>query len=120
MTTYIQDAIRTESIPDIQPSLEQIRLLHAAMGLSTESGEFVDAMKKNIFYGKPIDRTNLKEELGDLFWYMAIAADALGTTFEELQRVNIEKLKFRYPDKFDAGYALARNLAEERRILEEA
>lgn len=47
-------------------------LLHASLGLITEFGELVDIYKRNIFYGKEIDIVNVKEELGDLMWYLAI------------------------------------------------
>ena len=73
---YIKSAIKTES-NDFEPiknrlqSEQTIRLLHAGMGLSTESAEILDSLKKHIFYGKPLDEVNLKEEMGDLFWYLA-------------------------------------------------
>lgn len=121
---YIEDAVRTESPTTdalitrvIDPS--NIRLLHAGMGLCTEAGEFLDALKKSIFYGKKLDRVNLAEEMGDLFWYLAIAASELGVEFEPIMENNIKKLKARYPEKFTSVDALNRNLTEERKILEE-
>lgn len=95
-----------------------IRLLHASIGLTTESGEFIDALKKYIFYGKPIDEVNLAEELGDLFWYIGLACDELGVDFESVWEKNIAKLKARYPEKFTEKAALNRNLNKERGILE--
>lgn len=122
---FIKDAIKTESnkypLDNEYESYttQDNRLLHAAMGLSTEASEFLDPIKKYLFYGKPLDITNLKEELGDMLWYMAIAMDALGTNFEiEMARV-IFKLKTRYPDKFDSDKAINRNLDAERKALEE-
>lgn len=119
---YIKDAIRTES-KDFQSismrlNIDAIRLLHGVMGLETEVGEFMDGLKKHIFYGKPLDRVNLKEELGDLFWYLAILCDVLGSDFETIMRINIEKLKARYGDKFTEDGALNRNVDVERSILE--
>lgn len=94
------------------------RLLHASIGLNTEQAEFADVLKKAMFYGKPLDETNLKEELGDMLWYMAIAMDALNTDFEtEMARV-IHKLRTRYPDKFSDYQADNRDLAAERQALE--
>ena len=103
---YIKNAIKTESVDfkAIENRLCQkgnIRLLHAAMGLSTEAGEFLDSMKKHLFYGKPLDKINLAEELGDLFWYCAIVADEFGVEFEQIMERNIEKLKARYGDRFN-------------------
>jgi NTP pyrophosphatase (non-canonical NTP hydrolase) len=94
--------------------------MHAILGIMTELGEFADPFKKFIFYGKPIDRTNAIEELGDLLWYVAIAAAALHTTIAEVQRVNIEKLSKRYPEKFTEFLAVNRDLAAERETLEGA
>lgn len=112
--TYIQEALRTEP-PDLPPIL---RITHAAMGLCTEAGEFMDALKKHTFYNRQLDRVNLIEELGDLFWYMAIACDELGVTFEQVQGRNIAKLKARYPDRFCSDKAQNRDLDTERQILE--
>ncbi len=120
---YISDAIRTES-RDFKAMDERLkedglkRLLHAGFGLSTEAGEFMDALKKHIFYGKELDRVNLREELGDLFWYMAIACDELDVPFEALMKRNIEKLKARYGEKFSEEKAEKRDLKSEREILE--
>ena len=120
--TYIDDALRTESgnFPldeSKYPEGSTDRLLHAAMGLTTEAGEFLDALKKHLFYGKPLDLVNLREEIGDIMWYLAIACSALGTDFETEQARNIAKLRKRYPEKFDAVQAVERDLAAERAIL---
>ena len=93
------------------------RLLHAGIGLSTEAGEFLDALKKHIFYGKELDKVNLAEEMGDMFWYMAIVADELGFEFEEVMEKNISKLKARYGEKFTEEKAENRDLNTERDIL---
>lgn len=94
------------------------RLIHAAFGMQTETAEFTDALKKAIFYGRPLDTTNLKEELGDLMWYIGIAMDELGTDFStEADRV-IRKLHTRYPDKFTTNAAEHRDLLAERATLE--
>jgi NTP pyrophosphatase (non-canonical NTP hydrolase) len=129
---YIADVLRTESggkytpkhmtdvmLRRVQFGPEVFRLLHAGMGMTTESGEFVDALKKHIYYGKPIDRTNLIEELGDQLWYVAVAIDALGTSFEDVMRINIEKLRERYGDKFTDEAAVNRDLEAERKVLED-
>lgn len=120
---YVKNALKTESVnfAAIAQRLgapENIRLLHAAIGLATEAGEIQDQLKKAIFYGKPLDKVNLEEELGDLFWYIAIMSDALGVPFENIMEKNIAKLKARYGDKFTETAALERNLEAEREILE--
>lgn len=93
-------------------------LLHAALGLSTEVGEFLDVLKKQHAYGKPIDAVNLREELGDIMWYCVLACRALGITLEDAASINIAKLAKRYPDRFSAESALNRDLAGERSVLE--
>ena len=120
---YVQLALVTEA-KDVSAIVERIqqvstlRLLHAMMGIQTESGEFTDALKRFIFYGEPVDKVNLGEELGDLFWYIAIACDELGISFEQVWEKNIAKLKARYGEKFSEAAALERNLPVERKTLE--
>lgn len=121
---YVQNAIRTESmdLDAIASRLcdpDTIRLLHSAMGLSTEAGEFLDMLKKHIFYGKELDLTNAKEEIGDSMWYAAIGIDVLRTTLNDVMQGNINKLRKRYPEKFNKEDALCRDLDGERKILED-
>lgn len=120
---YLKESGRTvsdnyEAIGDRMTTQQNIDLLHAGIGLATEGGEFLDALKKHIFYGKPLDTVNLAEELGDILWYVALAMRALDTTFDEQMDINIKKLSARYPEKFDEFLAENRNLQVERDILE--
>jgi len=121
MNNYKELALKTDH-EDYQVVVDRIdkskaRLLHAALGLTTEASEFADPIKANIIYGKDIDISNLKEELGDIFWFLNIACDELGFTFEELQELNIKKLKARYGDKFSNDKAINRDLNHEKKIL---
>jgi len=97
---------------------KKVRLIHAAMGMCTEAGEFQDQLKRHLFYGKPLDCVNLAEEAADCLWYIALACNALGISMEEIAKRNIEKLRTRYPDKFTEYDAEHRDLAAERKILE--
>lgn len=120
---YVRLATKTESCdwPSIQErtsNVFQLRTLHAAMGVCTEAGELMDALKKFIFYGKDLDIINIKEEISDCFWYIALMCDNLKISFEEIWELNIKKLAARYPDKFTEKDALNRNLKKERKILE--
>lgn len=113
--TFTEKALRTESNNFYSPDP---RVLHAAMGLVTESAELMDALKKSTYYGKDLDIVNVKEEAGDILWYLAILFDAVGTDFEtEMCRV-INKLQARFPDKFTEDKAFNRDLKTERNILE--
>lgn len=93
-------------------------LLHAVMGLVTETGELMDALKKQHAYGKPLDLVNLREEAGDVLWYLPLLCRALGVSLETVAETNIAKLRARYPEKFTSGHALNRDLETERKILE--
>lgn len=96
-----------------------LRLLHSAMGLSTEANEILDHLKKVIFYGKIFDAINTIEELGDLLWYIALACDELGISIETVMQKNINKLEARYKNhNFNEKNALYKDLNVERSILE--
>jgi len=99
MNNYVELAVRTEST-QFNIDKDSQRLLHGAIGLATESGEILDALKKSIYYGRELDLRNLKEELGDVMWYIAILCDAMDYSLDDAQRDNIEKLKKRYPEGF--------------------
>lgn len=75
-------------------------IIHAALGLAGESGEFVDAVKKHTVYNRPFDSGNAIEELGDALWFVALACTTLNVTLEEIAQINIDKLKLRYPDRY--------------------
>ena len=89
--------------------LPEERLLTAAVGMSAESGEFTEIVKKMIFQGKPVNEENLfhlKRELGDIMWYVAQACMALDTDFNEIIEMNVDKLKSRYPGgEFDVHFS---------------
>ena len=85
---------------DVEGDCDVPRLLTAALGLTAESGEFTEIVKKIILQGKPYNNENvfhMKRELGDICWYIAQACMALDTTFDEIIDMNVEKLKIRYP-----------------------
>jgi NTP pyrophosphatase (non-canonical NTP hydrolase) len=83
-------------------------LIHTALGLTGEAGEFADAVKKHVIYDKPLDRTNLLEEMGDILWYIALGCNSLGVTMTEVAAMNVAKLKERYPDRYTDADAIAR------------
>ena len=85
------------------------RLLTAAVGMSAESGEFTEVIKKIIFQGKPVNEENLfhlKRELGDIMWYVMQACMGLDITLDEVIEMNVDKLVKRYPGgEFDVHYS---------------
>ena len=96
---YQNHALRTESLITTDP-IPYIRVLEGLMGLNGEAGEAIDILKKVIFQGHEFDREHLAKELGDIAWYLAIAADALSYDLETILQMNVDKLKARYPDGF--------------------
>ena len=83
-------------------------LLHATLGIAGESGELVDAVKKHVIYGKPLDIENMREEFGDIMWYVALMCRTLDMSLEDLFQENIDKLAKRYPEKYTDELASAR------------
>lgn len=77
-------------------------LLNGALGLAGESGELADLVKKNWMQGHELDVEHVAKELGDVCWYIAETATAIGCDLETIMKMNIEKLKKRYPDGFDS------------------
>lgn len=95
-------------------------IIHAIFGICSEAGELAEALFSVLSSGgdRDLDDVNLSEEIGDLQWYEAMLARAIGTTFGMIQRQNIEKLRQRFPDKFTTEAANERDLTAERAILE--
>lgn len=77
-------------------------LLNGALGLTGEAGEVADLVKKTFMQGHELDVEHLAKELGDVCWYIAETATAIGCDLETIMKMNIEKLKKRYPDGFDS------------------
>lgn len=84
-------------------------LLNGLMGLCGESGECIDIMKKHMFQLHEIDTNELARELGDVAWYLAVAADALGYKLGDVLKMNVEKLERRYPSGFSADRSINRS-----------
>ena len=101
--TYQTLALRTAAPMDATDDL-----MHAALGLSGEAGEFADCIKKHWVYGQRLDKANAIEELGDLLWYIALACNALDVQLADVAAMNIEKLRKRYPARYQHDLAAFR------------
>ena len=88
------------------------------LGMCTEVGELQDIFKRSLVYNENIDWVNVKEEIGDLMYYIASFCRINGIDLEKILEKNVEKLESRYHDKFSEKDALERNLNKERQILE--
>ena len=73
-------------------------ILHSAVGMSGETGELLDHIKKVIWQEHCIDCTYIIKELGDILFYFTSMCDLIGTDIDEVRKLNIEKLTKRYPD----------------------
>jgi NTP pyrophosphatase (non-canonical NTP hydrolase) len=111
---YQQLAKRTEKPLDLPGSLQ-----HGMLGIVTEAGEMGDTIKRVVIYGAALDepvekdggktrRENVREEIGDLLWYIAVIANNLGINLDEAAEENIAKLQKRYPEKYSDTDAMAR------------
>ena len=93
----------------LNPALsEKDVLINGVMGLCGESGEAIDIVKKWLAQGHELDKEKLAKELGDICWYVAETATALGLSLEDIMAANIEKLRKRYPEGFDTQRSVHR------------
>ena len=100
---YQRNAMRTAS--GISTSCPENLLLQGVMGMSGESGEALDIVKKIMFQGHELNeatKEHLIRELGDVLWYVATTAEALNVPLETVMQVNVDKLRARYPMAFDS------------------
>lgn len=101
---YQKAALRTASCMNEEYPM----MLNGVMGLAGESGECVDIMKKHLFQGHELDREHMAKELGDVAWYLAVTADCIGYDLEKVMQMNVDKLKKRYPNGFEAEKSVHR------------
>lgn len=97
-TDYQRLALRTSRGPDgIFPPL-----WYLALGMAGEAGEVANLVKKFERHGKPFDPDAVVDELGDVLWYVTVAAVRCGVDLAEVAERNVAKLRRRYPDGFEA------------------
>ena len=105
MVQRLSDLENRSENSDINMSL----LLTGGIGLSSETGELNEIIKKCIFQGKPMDDETIfhcKRELGDIIWYWISTCRSLGLDPNEVIEENVKKLESRYPDgEFDVHYS---------------
>lgn len=94
MNEYQQETKTTANV-----SHSELNLLNWALGLG-EAGEFQNLVKKKYFHGHDVSGEELANELGDILWYLAMAADEIGYTLDDIAQMSIRKVAQRYPDGF--------------------
>lgn len=93
LKTYSDRSIRLAPQLDFHGDLQ-----HATLGMLSEIGEVADMVKKQLAAGKGINLDNLREELGDIVWYLNLAIVRCGFTWDEVLEANNAKLSARYPE----------------------
>jgi NTP pyrophosphatase (non-canonical NTP hydrolase) len=83
-------------------------MINGCLGLSGEVGEVVDIVKKHLYQGHELDKDKIKNELGDVCWYIATLAESMNIKFSDILKGNIEKLEKRYPDGFEKERSISR------------
>jgi NTP pyrophosphatase (non-canonical NTP hydrolase) len=101
---YATEARRTAG-PDLG---DTDRMILAALGVAGESGEFVDLVKKHVYHGHQLNFDKYISELGDILWYVALGARALGIPLAQIAEYNVVKLRKRYPDGFTSERSINR------------
>ena len=81
--------------------------MHALYGMASEVGE-IHGIYQKMFQGHDGSRIKAIKELGDLLWFIAEYADSLEISLDEVAQCNIDKLRKRYPDGFDADRSVHR------------
>ncbi|WP_282801256.1 nucleoside triphosphate pyrophosphohydrolase family protein [Secundilactobacillus kimchicus] len=77
---------------------EQV-LTNCALGLSSETGQVIDLVKKYTFQNHELNRDELTKEMGDVLWYLSQVAQWADIPFDDVAKDNIERLSKRYPTK---------------------
>ena len=83
-------------------------IINACLGLAGEVGEVNDMIKKTIFHRHQIEGEDIKKEISDCMWYIALMCESFGFNMNEIAEINIEKLKKRYPDGFSEKASINR------------
>ena len=105
LNQYAELAQRTSGT--VGKSFEK-RIITSALGLTGESGEVADLVKKMTAHGHEWDKEKLADELGDILWYLAEAASALEISLGDIAMMNVEKLMKRYPEGFSEEASIKR------------
>lgn len=103
---YQKLALRTANTDAMKDPNE--RIVNGILGLTGESGEVADHIKKYKYQGHNLDKEYLAKELGDICWYIALLANGIGYDLETIMQMNIDKLKKRYPEGFEVEKSLHR------------
>ena len=106
---FVRTLCKAGSIIAAELTPDDAHKLHMAVGASGEAGELLDAIKKAVIYRKPLDIANVREECGDILFYVTGLLDSIGCGLDEIITENMEKLSLRYQSlSFSNHAAIAR------------
>lgn len=91
---------------------------HALFGMASEVGEIHGIFQKH-YQGHSINYTELKQEIGDLLWFIAEFCTASGWDMEYIMQMNLDKIERRYPDGFEEKRSVERPEYIQGSIFEE-
>lgn len=111
--TYQREAMRTAG--DLAAISFKDALIVSALGLTGESGEVADMVKKHVAQGHPLDRERLILEAGDVAWYLARLCTALDVSLNDVLQRNVDKLRARYPNGFTPQASIERKEHKEHK-----
>ncbi len=94
--------------PDREYTDNELMLVWNAIGLAGEAGEVAEHVKKGVFHSHGVDRDKLIKELGDCLWYVAALCTRLDVSMDEVMRLNIDKLRARYPHGYSSADSINR------------
>lgn len=100
---YQKLAARTIN-PEMNNTSQEYHALHGMVG---EIGE-IHSLYQKVYQGHEFDYDHMKKELGDLLWFIAEYCTAMDWNLEDIMQLNIDKLKVRYPEGFEAEKSLHR------------
>lgn len=103
-TEYQKLAMRTNK-PE---ATSEQNLINGCLGLAGEAGEVCDIVKKYMFQGHNLETQKIVDELSDVLWYVALTAQGIGCDLDSIMEHNINKLKKRYPNGFEAERSINR------------
>ena len=103
-TEYQKLAMRTNRAEATQEE----NLINGCLGLAGEAGEVCDIVKKYMFQGHNLETQKIVDECSDVLWYIALIAQSIGCDLDSIMEHNINKLKKRYPNGFEAERSINR------------
>lgn len=103
---YQKGCLRT--LDKLSKASKDNMLLNGVLGAAGEAGELADLLKKELFQGHGRNVEHIIKECGDVLYYLAVTAESLGITLEDIAIQNNKKLQDRYPNGFEVDRSLHR------------